>query len=397
MVIAGEVSGDHRAAELVRALRSASIEYGEEASPTFIGTGPELERAGAEPAMGLDLTAHAVIGPLDLFRSGFKFLRFFDALFKLALKERPDVFIFVDYSGFNLRFAKKLRARLNARRPGSFSNWNPKLIYYVSPQVWASRQGRVHQIAENIDLMLSIFPFEKEWYAQRKPNFPVEFVGYPLLDRHLTLSSAAEPRKRQGKEPFVVLLPGSRLKEVERHIPVMIAAARRIQAEQPIRLCMILPNEKLATLARKMIGEQIDIQIRIGGQAEVLPEADLAITKSGSVTMECALFGVPAVVIYITSWLMYQIARRIVKVRFLAMPNLIADETVYPELIQDEATGANIARQGLYMLTNAECRGSVRKKLRGVIEKLGEPGASRRAAGHIWNLIKGSVRLHWPR
>ena len=100
------------------------------------------------------------------------------------------------------------------------------------------------------------------------------------------------------------------VKEVERHVPVMVAAARRIQAEQPIRLCMILPNEQLAGLARKLIGDQIDIQIRIGGQAEILPEADLAITKSGSVTMECALFGVPAVVIYITSWLAYQIGRR---------------------------------------------------------------------------------------
>lgn len=387
MVIAGEVSGDHRAAELVRALRSASSEYGEEASPTFIGTGLELERAGAK--LAIDLTAHAVIGHLDFFRNWRKFMRFFNLMFELALAERPDVFVFVDYSGFNLRFAGKLRARLRARRSGAFNNWNPKLVYYVSPQVWASRAGRVHQIADNIDLMLSIFPFEKEWYARRKPDFPVEFVGYPLLDRYMALSSAAAPTRRQRKEPFVVLLPGSRLKEVERHIPVMIAAARRIQAEQPIRLCMILPNEQLATLARKMIGEQIDIQIRIGGQAEVLPEADLAITKSGSVTMECALFGVPAVVIYITSWLAYQIGRRIVKVRFLAMPNLIADEMVYPELIQDEATGANIARQGLYMLTNAECRGSVRKKLRSVIEKLGEPGASRRAAGHIWNLIKG--------
>lgn len=387
MVIAGEVSGDFCAAELVRALRKASADHGEEASPKFIGTGPELERAGAK--LAIDLTAHAVIGHLDALLGGFKFYRFLNYLYDLALSERPDVLVFVDYSGFNLRFARKLRARLKASRSGEFSNWDPKFIYYVSPQVWASRAGRVHQIAENIDLMLSIFPFEKEWYAKRKPDFPVEFVGYPLLDKYMALSSAAAPRKRQRKEPFVVLLPGSRLKEVERHIPVMVAAARRIQAEQPIRLCMILPNVQLAGLARKLIGDQIDIQIRIGGQAEILPEADLAITKSGSVTMECALFGVPAVVIYITSWLAYQIGRRIVNVRFLAMPNLIAAETVYPELIQDEATGANIARQSLYMLTNAECRTSVRKKLKGVIESMGEPGATRRAAAHIWKQVKG--------
>jgi len=388
MILAGEVSGDYRAAELLRALRKAAVAHGEEAAPTFLGTGPELERAGAK--MALDLTSHAVIGHVDFLRSGpFKFFRFMDDLLDLALQERPDVFIFVDYSGFNLRFAKALRRRLNSVAPGSFNNWKPKLVYYVSPQVWASRPGRAQTIADNIDLMLSIFPFEKEWYAKRAPRLKVEFVGYPLLDTYLALGAAAEPRRLKRKEPLVVVLPGSRKHEVERPMQVMLDALRRIQAEQPIRIVMILPNPALAKLAEGMVGGQLEVDVQIGTQGEVLPEADLAITKSGSVTMECALFGVPAVVIYIAHWLLYQIGRRIAKVRFLAMPNLIADEMVYPELLQDDASGVNIARQALYMLENAEYRDSVRRKLAGVIEALGERGASRRAAEHVWNLIKG--------
>ena len=387
MILAGEVSGDFRAAELVRALRKAAVAHGEEAQPDFIGTGPALEKAGAR--MALDLTAHAVIGHLDFLRGGVsKFFRFFDELLEVALEERPDVVIFVDYSGFNLRFAKALKKRLRSIAPGSFNNWNPKLVYYVSPQVWASRPGRAAQIGANIDLMLSIFPFEKDWYAKRVPHLQVEYVGYPLLDTYLALGAAAESRRQKRKEPLVVVLPGSRRKEVERHVPVMLDALQRIQAEQPIRILMILPNATLAALAKELIGEQIEIEIQIGTQGEALPEADLAITKSGSVTMECALFGVPAVVIYIANWLMYQIGRRIANVRFLAMPNLIADETVYPELIQDEATGANIARQSLYVLENKEYRESVRRKLAGVIKTLGERGASRRAADHIWRLLK---------
>ncbi len=388
MILAGEVSGDFRAAELTRALRKAALAHGEEAAPRFIGTGPELERAGAK--LALDLTAHAVIGHLDFIRAGvFKFFRFFDQLLELALAERPDVFVFVDYSGFNIRFAKALRRRLNAMRPGAFSHWNPKFVYYVSPQVWASRPARAHVLAENIDLMLSIFPFEKEWYAKRTPKLRVEFVGYPLLDTYLALGAGSDPKRKPKKEPLVVVLPGSRRQEVERHMPVMLDALRRIQAEQPIRVVVVVPTEALAELAKEMIEDRIEVDIQIGTQADILPEADLAITKSGSVTMECALFGVPAVVIYIANWLLYQIGRRIVKVNFLAMPNLIAGEKVYPELIQDEANGPNIARQGLYMLENSEYRESVRRKLAGVIESLGERGASRRAADHIWRLLKG--------
>jgi lipid-A-disaccharide synthase len=387
MILAGEVSGDVRAAELVRAVRKASAAHGEEAQPTFLGTGPALEKAGAR--LILDLTAHAVIGHLDFLRAGaFKFFHFFDQLLDKALQERPDVFVFVDYSGFNLRFAKALRHRVESQAPGSFNNWNPKFVYYVSPQVWASRPGRAAQIEENIDLMLSIFPFEKEWYARRAPRLHVEYVGYPLLDTYLAIGAAGETRRKNRKEPLVVALPGSRHKEVERHVPVMLEALRKIQAEQPIRIVMILPNSSLAEFARELIGDQIEIEIQVGTQGDVLPEADLAITKSGSVTMECALFGVPAVVIYIANWLAYQIGRRIVKVRFLAMPNLIADEMVYPELIQDEATGANIARQSLYMLENSDYRESVRRKLAGVIDALGQRGASRRAADHIWRLLK---------
>src|SRR5690349_4775250 len=193
MLIADEASGDLLASELVQGIRQQLNDV--EAQPThdfqplhtslaprFFGAGgPRMEAAGVE--LAFDMTAHSVIGLSDVLKNYFKFRRLFMRLFRLALDREPDVIICVDFSGFNRRFGHEIKKYVRARLDW-FHDWNPKLIQYVSPQVWASREGRAYQMAKDFDLLLSIFPFEKDWYVERVPQLQVEFVGNPIIDRY---------------------------------------------------------------------------------------------------------------------------------------------------------------------------------------------------------------------
>ncbi len=193
MLIAGEASGDMLAAELVRALRQAVPEAGARPAtdyqplhaglePRFFGAGgPQMAAAGVE--LALDMTVHSVIGLSEALRNYLKFRRLFHQLFQLARERQPDAIICVDFSGFNRRFAHAIRQYTRARADW-FHDWNPKIIQYVSPQVWASREGRAYQMARDYDLVLSIFPFEKAWYAKRVPQLRVEFIGHPIAERY---------------------------------------------------------------------------------------------------------------------------------------------------------------------------------------------------------------------
>lgn len=392
MVIAGDPSGDMLAAELVQALREKAAAKAIDRSgdvqpvqtalaPRFFGAGgPKMAAVGVEQVF--DLTQHSVIGFAEVLKNLGKFKRLFKQLLQEAIQRQPDVIIGVDYGGFNLRFAKAIRRHAATHR-GMFNNWNPKIVQFVSPQVWASRASRAYTLAENHDLLLSIFPFEKAWYAQRVPRLPVEFVGHPMMGRGVKF----EVRKLKSEAPRVVLLPGSRTDEVRRHWPVVTGAFELLRRELPtITGRMILPNEELAlSLQAAMLPSGLEIQI--GKLSDALSVADLAITKSGTVTMECALHGVPAVVFYKTSWPTYFIGKQIVTVNYLAMPNLIADEAIYPEFVQQTATAENIAGAGLELLRNDRRRAEVQGKLMRVIDSLGQPGAPQRAARAILSLL----------
>src|SRR5688572_5264773 len=207
MLIAGEASGDTLGAELVKALRA---EPGHEKSQFFGAGGPKLTAAGAK--LAFDLTAHAVVGIVEVLKNYGKFKSFFNQLLTLAIEKKPDYVILIDYPGFNLRFAKALKKEVRA----TGGTWSPKVIFYVSPQIWAWHESRIHQIARDIDLMLAIFPFEKKWYAERKADFKVEFVGHPLLDRY---ALEKERLAALQKEPTLLLLPGSRVREIKKHLP----------------------------------------------------------------------------------------------------------------------------------------------------------------------------------
>jgi lipid-A-disaccharide synthase len=392
MVIAGDPSGDLLAAELVAALREKVLARTETDSadvqplvtalaPRFFGAGgPKMAAAGVEQVF--DLTQHSVIGFAEVLKNLGKFKRLFKQLLKVALDRQPDVVIGVDYGGFNLRFAQAVRAAARRQR-NVFCNWNPKIVQFVSPQVWASRASRAYTLAENHDLLLSIFPFEQAWYAQRVPKLRVEFVGHPMVGR----SQRSEVRGQRSVTPCVLLLPGSRVDEVRRHWPVVVGAFELLRQKLPsLTGKMILPNQQLAD-ATKSTDLPTGLEIQVGGLSEALASAKLAITKSGTVTMECALHGVPAVVFYKTSWPTYFIGKQIVTVKYLAMPNLIADELIYPEFVQQAATPENISAAALELLRDEQRRTVVRGKLAQVIESLGKPGAPQRAAAAIVSLL----------
>ncbi len=381
MLIAGEASGDLLAAELVHALRAElAIPHSALPTPQFFGAGgPKLAAAGVE--LAFDLTQHSVIGLWEVVKNYLKFKRLFDQLLPLAGERRPEFIICVDFSGFNRRFAAAIRAKIRDQRCG---DWKPKIIQYVSPQVWASRPGRAKQMARDYDLLLAIFPFEKAWYAEHAPGMRVEFVGHPMIERFKVQSSRF---KVQGSTPLVLLLPGSRVGELKRHLPVMLEAARLIQMETPaVAFRMILPNEELRRLVTVPDVLAPSLHVQIGGLTEALAAAEVAIASTGTVTLECAYFGVPTVAIYKTSWLTYQIAKCIIRVKYLAMPNLLADEVIFPELIQEAATGERISKAALELLNNPARRGVVKTKLAKVIDSLGGSGASARAAQAILSL-----------
>jgi lipid-A-disaccharide synthase len=397
MLIAGETSGDLLAAELVVALRSQWPDA------KFIGAGgPKMKAAGVH--LAFDLTQHSVIGVSDVLKKYFEFRRLFNQLLKLAIERKPDAIIGVDYGGFNLRFghAIKKQVRKQFGHGGSISRqinehirhggpkpldpWLPKIIQFVSPQVWASRPGRANLLAADYDLLLSIFPFEKEWYAKRVPNLRVEFVGHPIVDR--SPKSIVQSPKSENAAPTVLLLPGSRRSELQRHLPPLLGALKLIREKLPAsRVKMVLPDESLVQLA-KSTGVTEEMEIQIGNLQQALAQADVAIASTGTVTVECAFFGVPTVTLYKTSWLTYQIAKRIVTVKSLTMPNLLAVEEVFPEFVQGAATPGNIAHAALKLLQNEPRRAEIKKRLAEVVSSLGGPGATTRAATAILSLFE---------
>ena len=384
MLIAGEASGDLLAAELVSALR------GKLPDATFFGAGgAKMSATGVD--LAFDMTQHAVTGISDVLKNYFKFRRLFNQLLALAIERKPDVVIGVDYGGFNLRFGHAVKEYV---RNNPFSKWNPKIVQFVSPQVWASRPGRANLLAADYDLLLSIFPFEKDWYAQRVPKLRVKFVGHPMLDRFAAAKTSALPdflnwANALRDYPVIILLPGSRPAELEKHLPVMLRAAWKIVQKQGFRLICVLPNEALVAQAKKLalqIGWP-DLIFKIGELPTALRFADIAIASTGTVTMECAFFGVPTVTLYKTSWLTFQIGIRIVTVKSLTMPNLMAGEEVYPEFIQHFATPENISRATLELLQDESRRAKIKSQLAKIVSSLGEPGAAGRAAEAVLQLF----------
>ena len=367
MLLAGEASGDTLGAELTEALAVADPNI-----DCFGAGGSRMKQAGVD--IQIDLTEHAVIGIWEALRNYSKFKRFFDQLLATAETRKPDAVVLIDNPGFNLRFASALQD-LTRQYVGQ---WRPRIIQYISPQLWAWHESRAHEIARDIDLLLSIFPFEKEWFAERVPHLEVEFIGHPLVDRYPDPSPG-----KPGDPPNLLILPGSREKEITRHLPPIAAAIDLLKDKNELNISMVLPNENLAELAKSVTPKVAEWDLDISNIAASLKKADVAIASSGTVTMECAWFRVPTVVLYRTSWPTYVLGRWFIKIPHIAMPNVLAGHEVFPEFIQGEATGKNLARSVERFLFGKGAQEKIRAELDKVAGTLGVKGAAGRVASSV--------------
>jgi lipid-A-disaccharide synthase len=341
--------------------------------------GKRLADAGAELLATLEEVS--VIGLVEVLSKLPALRRARDRLLEEVHRRPPDVSVLIDFSGFNLRLAKKLKAR------------GIPIVYYVSPQVWAWRRRRVRTLRDTAEKMLVILPFEEAFY--RAEGVPVQFVGHPLVD----LVRAREDRPSfcrrwdlDPTRPLVAILPGSRLREIELHLPVLAGAVERMVKKRPDLQFVIL---KATTVA------QADIEARLGESSsavriadesthEGLAQAAVALVASGTATVEAALSGAPMVVVYRVGNLSYFIGRRFVRVPHFSMVNLIAERPLVPELIQDDMTEESVASEALRLIEDQAAADAMRRGLAEVKARLGEGGASRRVAREVLSVVEGA-------
>jgi lipid-A-disaccharide synthase len=364
-IVAGEASGDLHASEVVRELKrlDPSLE-------TF-GIGGDL--LGRE---GMLLLHHAnelgIIGLFNVLRHLPMFRRIFRELMERIAAEKPDAVLLVDYPGFNLRVARACK-ELGLR-----------VVYYISPQVWAWRKGRVRHIAKYVDHMIVLFPFEEEFY--RAHNVPVTYVGHPLIEQLAGVGRPARP----DNELRIALLPGSRKAEVQALLPAMLDAVAILRRERTVNAYIILaPTIEHDELLAIVKAKNIDVPILPHDRGEGVAAADISLSASGTATLESAVLGTPVVVMYRLSRATYILGKKLVRnLPHWSLVNIVAGKGVVPELIQDEVNGERIAAE-VRRIVAPENYERIREELARVREKLGEPGASRRVAEEIHKMVAG--------
>ena len=361
LIVAGDPSGDLHASSLIRALKARAPGL------RVAAVGGPLSREAADEFIE-DLASRGVTGFLEpVLMIPFLFgLR--SRLKKFLLERRPQALVCVDYYGFNRRVLPLAQA---AGIPA---------FYFVSPQVWASRPGRVQVLKRFVRRMFVIFPFEETLY--REAGVPALFVGHPLLD--LIPEPAAV--KAAGIDPLVGLLPGSRASEVRRHLPLFFAAFALIRERIPAAkgLLFAAVNQSDEAYGPLPLGVEIVRERDYRSRGRL----DVAVCSSGTATLENALLGVPMVVVYKLSWATYAIARALVRVKHIAMANLLAGRELVPEFIQSDATAERIAGAALQFLEDAARAATVRAQLLDVRRSLGAPGAAGRAAAALLEDLK---------
>ena len=361
-LIAGEASGDLHGSNLIKAIK----EIRSDAECRAWG-GDLMQEAGAT------LVKHyrdlAFMGFVEVVLNLSTILNNLDFCKKDILSFRPDALVLIDYPGFNLRMAKW------ARQQGI------KVIYYISPQIWAWHTSRVHAIKRDVDKMLVILPFEQEFY--RKYGMEVEFVGHPLLDG---LSPRDPEPAKKGPLPLVALLPGSRRQEVKRILPRMLSVTPDFPGVRfVVAGAQSLPEESY----RQLMAGYPEVRLVRGQTYDLLRQADAALVKSGTSTLETALIGTPQVVCYAGSPLSYAIARRVVQVPYISLVNLVLDRLLVRELIQHELNRSAL-RESLGAILEPEKAAEIRSGYAELRARLGEGGASRRAAQAIVSYLTPS-------
>jgi lipid-A-disaccharide synthase len=382
--VAGEVSADNHGAALMRSLQKFDPNL------KFIGRGGPQMRQIAGGDFKNWIGEAAVLGLWEVLRKYGYFRKQFGRTVTEILESKPDAVVLIDYPGFNLRIARALRRRSK----------DQKIVYYISPQVWAWNRSRIKDMARFIDLVVCIFPFEAELY--NKSGLRAVFVGHPMIERLQDETILVE-----RDSDLIGLFPGSRAREVRKIFPIMVETARLLsQANPTLQFEVAAASHELARELESMLrGTPIPspteegrvsgvtategriMQIKIGETATLMQRAYAGIVASGSATLEAAYFRMPFVLVYKVAWPTYIAARLVVNVKFLGMPNLLADKQVVPEFIQHEATPTAIVSALHPLLEDLHARKQMIASFDAVIGKLGGSGASDRAARAIMKEI----------
>ena len=371
MIIAGEASGDLHGSSLALALKEFNP------GVELIGMGGQMmARAGVRSFQ--DIRELSVIGILEILSRLKKFKTAFNALVSKLDSEKPDAVILIDYPEFNLRFAKEAKKR------------GIPVIYYISPQIWAWRKGRVNIVKKYVDKMIVILGFEKDFYA--KEGVDAEFVGHPLLDVVRPTFSRNEFLKKNGLEPAfktIALLPGSRLTEIKRILPVMLKAAKKIKDRFGDSQFILAKAPEIDMTAYEKIMRRSPLKPAIsnGLSYDCVNAAEIALVASGTATVETMILDKPMLIIYKVSLLTWLIGKMLVKIPFIGLVNIIAGERIVPELIQFDATPSKITTEVSTLLSSPEKIEAMKTRLSEVKAKLGEPGASKRAARYILKFL----------
>lgn len=374
--VAGEVSADNHGAALMRSLRALDGKF------NFVGRGgPQMQEiAGGQFKNWIGEAA--VLGLWEVLRKyGYFRQQFHDALHEIR-ENNPDAVVLIDYPGFNLRLARALRKQAPQQ----------KIIYYISPQVWAWNRGRIKRMAHLVDLVLCIFPFEAELYNQA--GLRAVFVGHPMIERLQArkIDTARDPN-------LIGLFPGSRSREVRKIFPVMLDAAHELRKHNPnLRFEIAAASEELAGEMKPAATgfhqsqDRDAMQIKVGETAAIMQRSWVGIVASGSATLEAAYFRLPFVLIYKVAWPTYVAGRLVVKVKYLGMPNLLADREVVPEFIQHRANPDAIVDAVRPLIENANVRKEMISQFDVVVDKLqGVAGSSPPGrSGERPSLMRGS-------
>jgi lipid-A-disaccharide synthase len=363
LIVAGEASGDLHGANLITAMKRLN--------PTldFLGIGGSRM---ADTGMNILIPSSdmAVVGLTEVFYKLQSISRAYFTLRRLLKDRPPALLVLIDYPDFNIRLARI------AKRHGV------PVLYYISPQVWAWRRGRVNKIARRVDRMAVILPFEKAFYLEA--GLRVDYVGHPLLDTYPGSSEKIEhssANKAHRGNPVIALLPGSRSDEIRNMLPAMVSASEVLSGRYPELRC-VLPLAP--TISRDLVQPFIDrskISITLFENIyEALSVCDLALVTSGTATLQAAIMEVPMIIAYRLSPITYWVGRRVVRVPHIGLVNLVAEEEVVPELIQTEVTPERLAREAVSILEDGQRKSDMIKKLKMVKNRMGEGGASERTA-----------------
>jgi len=380
-IVAGEASGDARAAELMRSVLDL------ESTVEFTGAGgPAMQALASEPFDNWIAEA-GVLGLWDVLKNYGYFRKKFHAMLSEISRQKPDAVLLVDYPGFNLRLAKALRAQ----------GYGGKILYYISPQVWAWNRGRIPKMARILDLMICVFPFEQPMYEAS--GLHTIFTGHPLLEA-LARKKTGAPRE----ENLLAFFPGSREREVRRIFPVMVEAARLIRQSRPeVRFAAAAASEAHAERMGQMAGD-LPMEIRCGTAHDLMQRASAGIVCSGTATLEAAFFGLPYCLVYKVAWLTFEVGRRLVDVNALGIINILNNYKVNPppnprlpalpaphivrEFIQHDARPDALAEESLRLLNNPAVRNELTAQLQTIISSLSAEGASQRSASAILSEIQ---------